>query len=218
MSHACCNYFTLLQHTKITEDPNRHDQVFLTSRSVSSEDNRFFEVDLATESSSIESSTQRLQNTFGWTRIDVLSMLVVCLLLASWCFSIFVEALQTLVHLDHAGDSMHYPIYVMILGFLGIVLNFLCYVIIGGYTFHQGSFLSVNQHGDVVLNRIVSGEKSITHGGKRLSRDKDSTPRLEKKRQNKWELCRDMCSKYQYFRLITPNVSNSTNTQTKQFS
>jgi len=95
---------------------------------------------------------------------------------------------------------MHYPIYVMILGILGIILNLICYIAIGGYTFHQGSFLSINQQGNVVLSTIISGEKSVTRGAKRLSRDKGSSqpPTAStmdvKKRQSKRELCRDMCS------------------------
>lgn len=35
--------------------------------------------------------------------------------MASFCFSIFVEALQTLVHIDHQ-DEMHHPISVLCIG------------------------------------------------------------------------------------------------------
>lgn len=139
-----------------------------------------------------------MHNTFGWTRIDVLSMMVVCIFLASLCFSILVEAIQTLIHLDHAGDAMHYPIFVFVVGCLGLVLNIFCYTVIGGYTFHQGSFLSINETGDVVLETIINGEKCVRQGRKRLSRDKPLPKGLTpgKKRQNTRETCRDVCSKF----------------------
>lgn len=152
----------------------------------------------------MQQCTERsLRNTFGWTRIDVLSMLIVCIFLASLCFSIFVEALQTLVHLDHAGDTMHYPVYVMLCGALGLVLNVMCYAVIGGYTFHQGSFLSVTSAGDVILDAIITDE-GVKMGDKRLSTStksskvpKQQPKQLEahKKRQNMSETCRDVCSK-----------------------
>ncbi|KAI8117296.1 Zinc transporter 10 [Lucilia cuprina] len=91
----------------------------------------------------ISSPEFKTRNTFGWARIEILSMLVVCITLASLSFSLLVEALQTLVHIDHQ-DSMHLPFYVMILGFVGLLLNFFTYFAIGGYTLHQGSFLHIN--------------------------------------------------------------------------
>lgn len=133
-------------------------------------------------------------------------MLIVCIFLASLCFSIFVEALQTLVHLDHAGDTMHFPIYVALCGILGLVLNAMCYAVIGGYTYHQGSFLSITSAGDVILDAIISGE-GVKKGEKRLSKAKTQQPtRIQqpknssdtnnKKRQNGKETFRDVCSKY----------------------
>ncbi|XP_065360745.1 uncharacterized protein ZnT77C [Calliphora vicina] len=85
----------------------------------------------------------KTRNTFGWARIEILTMLIVCITLASLSFSLLVEALQTLVHIDHQ-DSMHLPFHVMILGFVGLLLNGFTYYIIGGYTLHQGSFLHIN--------------------------------------------------------------------------
>lgn len=90
------------------------------------------------------------KNTFGWARIEILTMLVVCITLASLSFSLLVEALQTLVHIDHQ-DSMHLPVHVMILGFVGILLNVFTYILIGGYTLHQGNFLHINPMGKVVV-------------------------------------------------------------------
>lgn len=163
---------------------------------MSRDENEFVEVNL----SEMQHNTERsLRNTFGWTRIDVLSMLIVCIFLASLCFSIFVEALQTLVHLDHAGDTMHYPIYVMLMGILGLVLNAMCYAVIGGYTFHQSSFLSITSEGDVILDAIITDE-GVKIGDKRRQQTKSSkVPKkihMNKKRQNIRETCRDVCSKY----------------------
>lgn len=162
------------------------------------DENEFVEVNLTEERQFTERS---LRNTFGWTRIDVLSMLIVCIFLASLCFSIFVEALQTLVHLDHAGDTMHYPIYVMLCGILGLVLNAMCYAVIGGYTFHQGSYLSITTAGDVILDAIITDE-GVKMGDKRLTSTKTSSSskvpkqiQTHKKRQNVRETCRDVCSK-----------------------
>ncbi|CAG5077811.1 Similar to Slc30a1: Zinc transporter 1 (Rattus norvegicus) [Cotesia congregata] len=60
-------------------------------------------------------SDSRMKNTFGWARIDILTMLMCCVLLASFCFSLLVEALQTLIHIDHL-DEMHHPVPVMCIG------------------------------------------------------------------------------------------------------
>lgn len=82
---------------------------------------------------SLTAATQesKLKNTFGWARIDVMTMLVCCVFLASLVFSLLVEALQTLIHIDH-NDEMHQPILVFATGWLGLVLNGICYILIGG--------------------------------------------------------------------------------------
>ncbi|XP_075163914.1 zinc transporter 77C [Haematobia irritans] len=92
----------------------------------------------------------KTRNTFGWARIEILTMLIVCITLASLSFSLLVEALQTLVHIDHQ-DSMHLPVHVMILGVVGLLLNGFTYILIGGYTLHQGNFLHINPMGKVVV-------------------------------------------------------------------
>ncbi|KAJ8950881.1 hypothetical protein NQ318_011179 [Aromia moschata] len=134
----------------------------------------------------------RLKNTFGWARIDVIVMLICCVFLASLCFSIFVEALQTLVHIDH-HDEMHHPISVLCIGAAGLLLNGVCYLLIGGYTFHQGSFLYVTESGDVVLNKVVVNE-SVQRGEKRLFRSRtiQTTISPPKQRQGLWEMARDI--------------------------
>lgn len=139
-----------------------------------------------------------LKNTFGWTRIDVLTMLIVCIFLASLCFSLLVEALQTLVHIDHQ-HAIHHPVKVLILGCLGLVLNGLCYLLIGGYTYHQGSFFHLTKNGNVVLDRVIIDNG---HGERSLTRNKNHKNELEDNQQegaNKQstrEMFRDICSMY----------------------
>ncbi|XP_046403688.1 zinc transporter 1 isoform X2 [Ischnura elegans] len=106
-------------------------------------------------------SERRLRNTFGWARIDVLVLLIGSVFLASLCFSLVVEALQTLFHIGHS-DEMHHPIPVLCVGAVGVLLNGLCYLLIGGYTFHQGSFLHVTSSGDVVLEGgVLAPRKNV---------------------------------------------------------
>ncbi|XP_029721104.2 calcium/manganese antiporter SLC30A10 [Aedes albopictus] len=137
-----------------------------------------------------------LKNTFGWTRIDVLTMLVVCIFLASFCFSAVVEALQTLSHIHHQ-DAMHYPLPVLTLGAMGIILNGFCYLLIGGYTYHQGSFLYITSSGTVILDRVVTGD-GIRKGERRLSGSRrhvaSAAAGNSPKRQSVRELMRDICS------------------------
>lgn len=146
-----------------------------------------------------------LKNTFGWTRIDILTMLIVCIFLAALCFSALVEAIQTLIHIGHQ-DTMHMPGIVLLLGILGLVLNGLCYLLIGGYTYHHGSFLHVTEQGNVVLDRIVS-TTGIQKGPRRLSgntiqeaidctlNENKRAPIEVRKRQNSREMIRDVSSK-----------------------
>ncbi|PSN55375.1 hypothetical protein C0J52_01823 [Blattella germanica] len=138
------------------------------------------------------SEEKRLKNTFGWARIDVLVMLIGCVFLASLCFSVVVEALQTLVHIDH-HDEMHHPIPVMYVGATGLLINGLCFLLIGGYTFHQGSFLHVTPSGDVVLDRSVM-ENSLKKGQRRLSAETrhPAPPPQYTQRQGIREMCRDI--------------------------
>lgn len=135
----------------------------------------------------------KLKNTFGWARIDVVFMLICFVFLASLSFSLVVEALQTLVHIDH-HDEMHQPLIVLTVGSIGLLLNGLCYLLIGGYTFHQGSFLYVTESGNVVLDRVVSGD-SVKAGGRRLSRtSRNNVPVVPTNRQRQGirEMVRDI--------------------------
>ncbi|XP_058829603.1 uncharacterized protein LOC131688959 [Topomyia yanbarensis] len=155
-------------------------------------------IKLKVKTKSRQQRENSLRNTFGWTRIDVLTMLVVCIFLASFCFSAVVEALQTLSHIHHQ-DAMHYPIPVLILGSMGIILNGFCYLLIGGYTYHQGSFLYITSSGNVVLDRVVTGD-GMRRGERRLSGSRkhvaalSSVPYEAAKRQSLREMMRDICS------------------------
>uniref|UniRef100_A0A182QIP2 Cation efflux protein cytoplasmic domain-containing protein n=1 Tax=Anopheles farauti TaxID=69004 RepID=A0A182QIP2_9DIPT len=137
-----------------------------------------------------------LKNTFGWTRIDILTMLVVCIFMASFCFSAIIEALQTLSHI-HYQDAMHFPAHILVLGAMGLILNGFCYLLIGGYTYHQGSFLYITSSGNVVLDHVITGE-GVRKGDRRLSGSRKqvspSQLRDQSKRQSVRELVRDICS------------------------
>ncbi|KAH8235189.1 hypothetical protein KR032_010083 [Drosophila birchii] len=154
-----------------------------------------------------ECREQKLRNTFGWARIDILTMLIVFIILASLSFSLVVEALQTLVHIDHQ-DTMHLPIPVMMLGFVGLILNGLTYLLIGGYTLHQGSFLHLTPGGNVVLERPMSSnmDVSLTPMQRQLSKSRNDRQLREEletevgsvyfatKRQGAVEMLRDVSS------------------------
>ncbi|KAK6626018.1 hypothetical protein RUM43_006322 [Polyplax serrata] len=116
---------------------------------------------------SVRESESSLKNTFGWARIDILVMLIGCIFLASLGFSVLVEAVQTLIHIDH-HDEMHFPLVIVMVGAVGLLLNGFCYILIGGYTFHQGSYLHVTENGEVVLERAVTVD-SLRKGQRRLS-------------------------------------------------
>uniref|UniRef100_A0A182REI5 Cation efflux protein cytoplasmic domain-containing protein n=1 Tax=Anopheles funestus TaxID=62324 RepID=A0A182REI5_ANOFN len=137
-----------------------------------------------------------LKNTFGWTRIDILTMLVVCIFMASFCFSAIIEALQTLSHIHHQ-DAMHFPAHILVLGAMGLILNGFCYLLIGGYTYHQGSFLYITSSGNVILDHVITGD-GVRKGNRRLSGSrKQVSPaqlRDQSKRQSVRELMRDICS------------------------
>lgn len=135
-----------------------------------------------------------LKNTFGWARVDVLTMVIVCTFLTSLCFSIVVEVIQTLFHVNHKDHVEHPSVYhsytygtCIALAVLGLVLNGICYLLIGGYTYHQGSFIHLSPDGTVyILDRVVEDGRKIT----------DSTEaKGEQKSQKLHELSRDACSK-----------------------
>ncbi|XP_061934062.1 proton-coupled zinc antiporter SLC30A1 isoform X3 [Apis cerana] len=134
-------------------------------------------------------SDRRMKNTFGWARIDIVTMLVCCVFLASFCFSLLVEAMQTLIHIDHL-DEMHHPLPVLTIGASGILLNAFCYILIGGYTFNQGIVLHVTMNGDVILRRNVNSQQT-KEGEQQLSSQTRRSPLGIPKSQGLRETCRD---------------------------
>ncbi|XP_018362998.1 PREDICTED: zinc transporter 1 [Trachymyrmex cornetzi] len=135
-------------------------------------------------------SDRRMKNTFGWARIDIVTMLVCCIILASFCFSLLMEALQTLVHIDHL-DEMHHPLPVLCIGVSGILLNAFCYILIGGFTFNQGIFVHVTKSGDVILRRNVSSQET-KDGEQQLSAQTRRSPLAIPKSEGLREMCRDV--------------------------
>lgn len=83
--------------------------------------------------SSYNEQNHKTHNTFGWARIEILTILIVCITLTSLSFSLLVEALQTIVRVDHQ-DYIHLPIHIMILGLIGLLLNGVTHFLIGGCT------------------------------------------------------------------------------------
>lgn len=110
---------------------------------------------------SLTAATQekKLKNTFGWARIDVMTMLICCVFLASLVFSLLVEAIQTLVHIDHS-DEMHQPVLVFATGCLGLILNGICYVLIGGISKLNCSHLTIRH---ILRFHIPSGQLFARH-------------------------------------------------------
>lgn len=194
------HHYCFSQHcNKEPKPPNQSNNTMVPS---GVEEKQFVEI-CVTPRSKRATHEHTLRNTFGWTRIDVLTMLIVCIFLASLSFSLLVEAIQTLIHIEHQ-DTIHHPLSILILAGSGLLLNGLCYLLIGGYTYHQGSFLHITSSGDVILDRIVSGE-SIRHGERRLSKTKrtqESTLNVIKmdeqqkprRRQSLMEMFRDISS------------------------
>lgn len=115
-----------------------------------------------------------MRNTFGWMRVEILTMLIAGIFLGAFCFSLVVEAVQTLIHIDHQ-DTMHLPVAVFSLGVGGLILNLFCYLSIGGYTYHQGSYMHITPTGDVVLDKMVNNEGGLRRSEQRSFKSKHSS-------------------------------------------
>lgn len=141
----------------------------------------------------------KIRNTFGWARIEILTMLIVCITLISLSFSLLVEGLQTLIHIDHQ-DSMHLPMLVTILGLVGLLLNGFTYLTIGGYTLHQGNYLHITPTGAVIQESNsykinLSKENSINETPQlKLKKELQDVCNNNNKRQGAAELLRDVSS------------------------
>lgn len=101
----------------------------------------------STATGSAAPAARTLKNTFGWARIDVLTTLIMSIFMASLCFSSLVEAVRKLLHISHQ-DAMHYPLIVLYIGAGGLLLNGITFLLIGGYTHNQITFLQVSNRCD----------------------------------------------------------------------
>lgn len=117
-------------------------------------------------------------------------MLIVCIFLASLCFSLLLEALQTLVHIDHQ-DAMHHPIWVLLVGgVMGLVINGISHLLIDGYTYNQSHFLQMSPTG-AVLDKV-----KICESEKRLEDDKSPIPQYNSNKTRWFGTIRDLCSTF----------------------
>lgn len=126
-------------------------------------------IDEVSESKTHRRRARSLRNTFGWMRIEILTMLIAGIFLGAFCFSLIIEALQTLIHISHK-DTMHYPVAIFTLAVGGLILNAFCYLLIGGYTHHQANFRRITPAGDVVLDQMAN-RNGLVRGSRRLSND-----------------------------------------------
>ncbi|XP_054740260.1 proton-coupled zinc antiporter SLC30A1 isoform X1 [Anastrepha obliqua] len=189
--HMLCNIFALIGCIVTIKHSRKRDDFEMSGGSVSSLPNgpnkdQIIVINMSgphSASATRQRREMKLRNTFGWTRIDILTMLIVFIILASLSFSLVVEALQTLVHIDHQ-DTMHLPVTVMILGFVGLILNGLTYLLIGGYTMHQGSFLHVTPSGDVVLDRVLSTSGELEADERQLSKPDKANREIDRQLKN----------------------------------
>ncbi|XP_018021910.1 probable zinc transporter protein DDB_G0269332 [Hyalella azteca] len=110
---------------------------------------------------------ESLQNTFGWARIDVVLYLVSLIFLSSLCFSVAIEAAQTALHIHHQ-DPIHYPDAIIYICLGALTVNAVVFILIGGYTQHQGSFCELRGSGDVYISKQVR-EDSLQRGQRTLS-------------------------------------------------
>ncbi|XP_055908108.1 calcium/manganese antiporter SLC30A10 [Eupeodes corollae] len=207
--HMLCNIFALtgclitMKQSHCTALDENMDYALARNSNLAAKNDqdKFTCVDLSVEEKSlrnIEIRERKLRNTFGWTRIDILTMLIVCIFLASLSFSLLVEALQTLIHIDHQ-DTMHLPVPVMILGFMGLILNGICYLFIGGYTTRQGNFLHMTSNGDVILDsKKGNDEGEQTECGiptlSVANNMEENNPSFRKEKQSLVQMFRDISS------------------------
>ncbi|XP_070391577.1 proton-coupled zinc antiporter SLC30A1-like isoform X1 [Dermacentor albipictus] len=99
-----------------------------------------------------------LKNTFGWARVEVLGTLVNMLFLMALCFAISVAAVQTIVHASHENTEPHYPMLLLFFGILGLAVDIVCYIVIGGTRVRRGCNLRIVQGAEVQVNFVVGTE------------------------------------------------------------
>ncbi|KAG0411225.1 hypothetical protein HPB47_011656 [Ixodes persulcatus] len=101
-----------------------------------------------------------LKNTFGWARVEVLGTLVNMLFLMALCFAISVAAVQTIVHASHENTEPHYPMLLLCFGIIGLSVDIVCYLVIGGSKSRRGCNLGIVSGTDVQFNFVVGGDSS----------------------------------------------------------
>ncbi|KAH6936850.1 hypothetical protein HPB50_023729 [Hyalomma asiaticum] len=99
-----------------------------------------------------------LKNTFGWARVEVLGTLVNMLFLMALCFAISVAAVQTIVHASHENTEPHYPMLLLCFGILGLAVDIVCYIVIGGTRVRRGCNLRIVHGTEVQVNFVVGTE------------------------------------------------------------
>lgn len=102
-----------------------------------------------------------LKNTFAWARVEVLGVLVNVFFLVALCFTICVEFFRTFFHVSHEIIGPQYPYGLLTFGVYGLCLNCVCTVLIGGYSRHQGCYLSVNGE-DVEVNLVLCTDENTS--------------------------------------------------------
>jgi len=84
----------------------------------------------------VKGEDRNLKNTFGWRRMEVVGSIASLVFLFSLCFATMIEALQTVFHTSHL-DTMHHPEWIMLLVGVHVVVWFVSFFVIGGYSYQQ---------------------------------------------------------------------------------
>ncbi|XP_072941668.1 proton-coupled zinc antiporter SLC30A1 [Epargyreus clarus] len=103
----------------------------------------------------------RLRNTFGWARIEVVGRLSVHVLFASFALALVVNALQLGVHSSH-GQPPLYPRVIVGSAVIGLLLHALNYILLAGRELSYSRRLSMTEGGGVVL-KTGAGEPILAH-------------------------------------------------------
>ncbi|CAF0923867.1 unnamed protein product [Rotaria sp. Silwood1] len=83
------------------------------------------------------SKRKSAKNTFGWVRAQELGAMVNCILLMSLCFTILVQAIKRLISIESV-DRNKLNLYIIV-GVVGLAINVMALVILGGDMAHGHS-------------------------------------------------------------------------------
>ena len=84
------------------------------------------------------------KNTYGWARAEVLGALVNSVFLIALCFTIFVEALQRLLHFEEIEE----PKLMLIVGCAGLIVNLIGLALFHGHAHGHSHGGHGHSHGD----------------------------------------------------------------------